>query len=122
MMAETPRKVPPPPPTGPSMSVHVDRPSWLGRLFKRKPKPTPEPYPREWAGPVTLDGIKTAMRDRYRVLTGPPFHWADYTVTCPCGWSIGTINWRNLDPSLRFHYDHCDQARIVITITETPST
>lgn len=90
----------------------------LGRLFKRKPKPAPEPYPREWGGLVVLDGIKTALRERYRVLTGPPLHMADYTVTCPCGWSTGTIGLRNLDASLRFHYDHCERARVVATVED----
>jgi hypothetical protein len=56
-----------------------------------------------------LDGIRTAMVWAEDVV--PP------TLRCPCGWAGAALaqwsgRYSNQDPlALRFHYEHCRQAR-----------
>ena len=62
-----------------------------------------------------LDGIPTAMVEEHETVGG---HSNGSTVRCPCGWqrwdvSSFTEDYRSTARSvLRFHYTHCEMARV----------
>lgn len=64
---------------------------------------------------LTLHGIPTAMEiEDYTGLDGIRL---GRTTSCPCGWALTSYDSRGTDQeglaALRFHYEHCPQAKVV---------
>lgn len=60
-----------------------------------------------------LDGIETAMEVTFKRVNGV---LADSgTVSCPCGWFVRDACSPETYAALRFHYTHCEHARLTET-------